>query len=786
MYIGNLTTDASLTYTHIGTNVPCPPQSVTDGIYTWSWEELYETGFDINIELKRECYIGSVILPLEGSSRILGFEVFANGEAVGGYNAETGHSIGGRLYAPVGVYAARLTVRVYSELFNVSISLPEIAGLIEDDSPLLWPQVKKAKFGNGCTKISSVAAYNNNEDEAFAAKFLSERLNERFGACLDSHGAKVILSCEPNEACENERYRITVNASEIRITAGNRLTMMYAVCKLIELGKNGSFAFCDIEDAPNKPLRGFHMGLPAERNLEFTKRLFKYVLLPLGYNTLFIEFCGGMRFDRHPEISEKWLEASVLAKAGVQPPNPHEYMGAEGELLEKQQVAELIGYAKSLGFEIIPEVQSLGHVQYITYAHPEIAEPTESEDNVKDTRAEDARPDARFAHCYCPSNEKSYEIIFDIIDEIVEVSEPQHYVHIGHDEVYYLGTCPRCRSKSHDVLFAEHINRLYGYLKSKGLGTAMWSDMLQPVTKYKTQNAATLIPKDILCLDFIWYFHFDLDLEDNILNDGFNVAIGNLYSSHFPRYKSRMLKKGVIGGEVSTWCAMNEYRLAKKGKLYELTYTAQMLWNPESYEDSLREVYAHIITKYIQNIQRDELRGKYSPNGYSTVQISLEKKSEVKLPSAILRFRPNAVLADDALVFADFTCDRLLIEHTTLYCAPRKPWQELYLCGSYTVTYEDGEKVEIRAEYMGNIQNYSRRYAAPLSGQLHRHTGYVGTYFSIPTLEEKHEGKDVLLTSYVWENPYPKKRITEISYKSAQGDYTQAVLTGLTALTLNK
>ena len=42
------------------------------------------------------------------------------------------------------------------------------------------------------------------------------------------------------------------------------------------------------------------------------------------------------------------------------------------------------------------------------------------------------------------------------------------------------------------------------YLKEKGLGTVIWSDMLQPVTNYQTPNAINLLPRDILCLDFIW------------------------------------------------------------------------------------------------------------------------------------------------------------------------------------------------------------------------------------------------------------------------------------------
>ena len=107
------------------------------------------------------------------------------------------------------------------------------------------------------------------------------------------------------------------------------------------------------------------------------------------------------------------------------------------------------------------------------------------------------------------------------------------------------------------------------------------------------------------------------------------------------------------------------------------------------------------------------------------------------------------------------------------------------MSGDYTVHYEDGEEISIPVEYMGNVQHYRRKYADPLRGQYNRHTGYVGTWFSDPTLEEKYGGEDVLLTSLVWENPHPEKRIASISYKSSEGDYTQVVLTRVSGLSCN-
>lgn len=780
MYIGYLKNPACR-YTRIGTDIPCAPTEIADGIFTWKWEMLLNTGIDMHVDLAGECFVGSVTLPLAEGSLIRGFEVLAGEKIVARYTAETGKLAGGTLTASVGVYASALTVRIFADLRDVSFSSPEVAICREDDVPFLWPAVKSAVISEGSVRIGSIVSFAGNEDEEAVVRFLGERLVERFGNATTADGVTVTVKLE-TEGYEGERYTLEVSQNGITLTAASRFILMYAACKLLCLENGGEFFIAAIDDRPTKSLRGFHMYLPAVEDIEFTKRLFRYVLLPLGYNTLFVEFAGGMRFDRHPEISEGWIEGNARANAGLQPPFPHGSV-AGGRVLEKQQVADLLDAAREYGIEIIPEVQSLGHVQYITYAHPEIAEREEEDKAVKDTRDEDARPANFYAHCYCPSNEKSYEIIFDIIDEIVEVAKPQRYVHIGHDEVYHLGLCPKCKSTPHDVLYARHVNRLYNYLKAKGLGTVIWSDMLQPVTAYKTPNAINLIPKDVLCLDFIWYFHLDKDIETNLLDAGYTVGAGNLYSSHYPRYKKRILAEGMIGGQISLWCEPNRYAIGKKGKYFDASYTAQMLWNAEDYGDTLREVYTHLITRHIQPVQRDELSGKFAPSSYDATTIVLPAGNQA-LPQCILAYRPAAIVANGCEAIVDSCFERLLIEHTTLQCAPRIPWQPLYVSGIYTVCYDDGEQVTIPVEYMGNVQHYCRKYAEPFYHAYYRHIGYVGTWFSDPTLEEKFNGEDVLLTSYVWDNPHPEKKIRSLSYQSAEGDFTTVVLTGLTGLTI--
>ena len=782
MYIG-YAKNAKFEYTRVGGKplVKLPAYN-EDGSVEWKWDDHYSSALEIRCKLERECYVGAVTLPLTEKARVAGVKVYADGRIVGRFSAGTGRVCGGEITVAVGVTAESLIIRIENTgAFVVGFYEPRISVCYDDEKPLIWPIPKKASYGERSVRISAIDG-GKNEDAKYAADFLKERLSERFGECFCEDGVKVKLALSKAKAYEGERYTVSVSEDGITLTAGSRLTLLYAVYALLSLGDDGAFRIAKIDTTPSKEWRGYHMGLPKVENLEFARRLFRDILLPLGYNTIFVQIIGAMEFERHPEITEAWIRENKRMDAlGKQ--FAHRYMGCEGESIPKAAVKELMDYAHELGFEIVPEVQSLGHVQWITTSHPEIAEVVKSDRVVDDTTNEDERPDIQYHHCYCPSNEKSYEILFDVMDEIIEVTRPQRYVHIGHDEVYYMGLCEKCKDTPHDVLFARDVNRIYNHLKELGYGTMMWSDMIQPVTKYQTPGAIKMLPKDILMLDFIWYFHLDKDIEENLFPEGYKVLAGNLYSSHYPRYHKRMNVPEMHGGEVSSWCEVNEYRMGKKGKFWDLTYTAEMLWNPENYHDDMRTVFSHIISKHIQPVQRDIIRGKYNRLGWREKAFTLPKGENAGIPRDLREAFPRAIIADGATVKVGGKYERLVIEHTALEVEKRVPWTELKLSGEYTVRYEDGEEFIARAEYAGSVLCYNSRYGDPLPEGVHRHTGYVGTWFSNPVYEGKTEyGEDMLVMGYVVENPHPEKKIAEISYKAAETDISVVVLCGVKGL----
>lgn len=782
MFIGVLNT-LDTSFTHAGTKVPFPPSSTESGLGTWEWGTTFDSAIDVNIELCRESFVGALTVELTEKS-LQKIEVLVDGRVSGYHTAKTDELTGGTVTIPVGAKGKLVTLRLHTNFETVTVGIPEILGAYDDEKPIVWPTPKSIETLGGFTKIKDVVSKNGDPDELYAVKFLKERLTETLGDWKSDRGSVIVFDKRKSKSYDKERYTVKTVKGKINIAAKTRLTLLYGadtLLQLTELGRGVRKFNCD--DRPSKEFRGFHTGTPRLCNFGFLRRFFRYVLLPLRYNTVFLQVTASMRYDSHPEITEAWAKTVDEYRRGLKPTPPHYPMLAEGDILEKSDIKRLIGYADELGFEVIPEVQSLGHVQYITIAHPELAEISEEDAEVKDTRGEDLKPSAVYPHCYCPSLEESYKIIFDIIDEIIEVFEPKRYVHIGHDEIYKIGVCKRCREKDPAALYAEHVTRLHDHLKEKGLGTMMWSDMIHPapVRNYLTCTAIDKLPRDIIMLDFVWYFSPELDIEDNLLPHGYRVAVGNLYSSHYTRYKSRVSKPGMIGGEISTWLTVDEETFGNNGKIWDCIYLSNMLWNIEDYEERNRLSYTKLIAKHVQPKMRDNLRNKYNPNGYKATAVKLPKAPPA--PAELTQLCPKAILAEGVTVPVNASFERLIFEHATLHTMPRIVWKPFITFGSYVLTYSDGESVNIPLKFAENVMNYKSTHAEPKKHKYYRHNGYVGTWFIDPVYSGKTAaGEDMTVTGFLWENPHPEKQIASIEYRGCEDEYCTLVLAGIKGL----
>ncbi len=776
MYIGKLNESTEPRFLYAETDIPFLPENTENGEFFWKWNRVYDSSVDIVYSLPSPYFIASLSFTLADDSEVRSAEVLVDGKLAGSHYAETGMTFGGERTLTVGTVGRVVTLRLGGDLKNITLKAPEIIGFIGDGSADLWPTPKKMTSDSRRVAIRAILP-SSDPDEKFAAEFLTSKLSEEIGDYLDPRGVDLRIEKTDSPDLESEEFHLSVDADGILIKAKSRLPLLYAADALIQLRRGKEFCFAKIEDKPEKEFRGLHIGLPKLENFEFVRRLFRYVLIPLRYNAVIIEFAGGMRFDRRPEISEAWLRADRLAKEKKQPQMPHSALGAEGTVLEKEDVRRLVGFAKELGLEVIPEVQSLGHVQYLTYTYPDIAEIDPDAEQVKDLRAEDAKPNQFFHHCYCPSLDKSYEIIFDVIDEIVETVEPQRFVHIGHDEIYQIGVCPRCKDIAPDVLYEKHVRALYEHIKAKGLRTMLWADMLIRDKKYATVPARDRLPRDIVALDFIWYFHLDEDTETALLDRDYNVASGNLYSSHFPRYLSRINRDGMLGGQISIWGKTDEKTIGSLGKFYDMAYLSEMLWRTDKYDERLRPIYSMIIGGSILPDVREHLHGTYSTETPMTAEIPLPQNGGEGVPTELLSMAKNAIIADGETVIVGDRVDRLIFTHATVRPMPRTSWLEFLRVGEYVVRYADGSEERIGLDYGRNVMSYISTYGQPMPQQYYRHFGYVGTWFADPEyIGKTASGRDMTLLRMPWDNPHPEKPVASVTFIPDEKSLTPLIL----------
>lgn len=464
-------------------------------------------------------------------------------------------------------------------------------------------------------------------NDLFLARSLMAELSDRFGLALKLErasrlpdGKRVILMggiTNPlvREYCARhhlevsetkpgrEGYLLQVTPEIVLIAGSDERGAFYGLQSLRQLiGKDGGgwrVAGVKVRDWPYKTFRGLKLYLPGRDNIAFFKRFVRDFLALYKYNQLIIEVNAAMRLDRHPELNAGWIEfAKDLNYSRRDRPTGRrqEYQDsahhdtADGGILEKEEVAGLVRWARQHYIEVIPEIPSLTHSYYLLTRHRELAEIQNAE-----------WPDA-----YSPCDPRAYELLFDVFDEYIEVMQPR-LIHIGHDEWRApIGDWGRCRGKDPTELFAEDVNKIHAYLAGKQIRVAMWGDHLvesvrgkgpfarMSPTGYAHQWPGALspaqvkekIPKDILIFNWFWR---EGKTGEGELNEvkveewGFEQVYGN-FTPEIPNYARRSSR--VSGGAPSSWAATTEFNFGKD-LMYDFLGCANLLWGsrwPEAKE----------------------------------------------------------------------------------------------------------------------------------------------------------------------------------------------------------
>lgn len=194
---------------------------------------------------------------------------------------------------------------------------------------------------------------------------------------------------------------------------------------------------------PVVPIRGVHLDLkgtpPTPRRLLELLDLFAHA----RFNCVLAEWEDTFPWSRYPELR-----------------SPTAYT--------PETICRFLARARELGIEVIPLVQCFGHSENVL-SKPRFRHLREARNDYSE---------------FCPSNPRSAQLVTDLAKDVLSLSDGSiRRFHLGGDEAWRMGTCPRCKAAisrhGKDSLYLGHVGPVLDYLNGLGIRPILWDDMMR-------------------------------------------------------------------------------------------------------------------------------------------------------------------------------------------------------------------------------------------------------------------------------------------------------------------
>lgn len=290
----------------------------------------------------------------------------------------------------------------------------------------------------------------------------------------------------------------------------------------------------EINDAPKMSFRGLHLCWFPETRLDQIERSIR-IAAYYKFNYVVLEFWGVFPFEANEALY--WPEIHT----------------------SKEDVRKLVELGKSLGVELIPQLNLFGHAPNARAAsakhtaldfHPEL-EPL-------------FEPDGWTWNIYNPA---ARELLTKCVLELYETFDSPRYFHIGCDEAYSAGTSFLARRKGGYVDgLADWIKHFHDVLGERGCRVMMWHDMLIESKDFRgytaggnerTRGLIDKLPKDVIICD--WQYGDPKENEtwptfDYFMDKGFDTLACPW--NNLPGIRSlgaKVVEKNAFGMLCTTW-----------------------------------------------------------------------------------------------------------------------------------------------------------------------------------------------------------------------------------------
>jgi hexosaminidase len=291
-----------------------------------------------------------------------------------------------------------------------------------------------------------------------------------------------------------------------------------------------------------------------------------------------------------------------------------------GGFYTREEIKEVVQYAKERYIDVIPEIEMPGHSSAAIAAYPWLScfpvKPTEIPANMISQKSIEEQKAGRiklvqetwgvFDDVYCAGKDSTFTFLENVIDEVVKLF-PSKYFHLGGDESpkTHWKICPACQKRMKDNnLKDEHelqsyfVQRIEKYLNSKGKTMIGWDEILEGglapnavvmswrgeaggIEAAKQKHQVIMTPGNPVYFD-----HTQSKNEDSVTIGGYN-PIENVYAyDPIPKELNAEEGKYILGAQANMWAEYLEYPSKVEYMLFpRITALSEVLWSPKEKRD---------------------------------------------------------------------------------------------------------------------------------------------------------------------------------------------------------
>lgn len=449
------------------------------------------------------------------------------------------------------------------------------------------PYPKEVKIDNGYLKLSNgfKIGYGNKE-LAPIAELISSDFYTLYKTTSKVKKGKRKIQLDYDTSLKEEEYTLIIDKKSILIKGGSYRAVAMGATSLLQLGKQQGaevhFPLLKIKDFPNSSYRGFMLDVARQwHNIETVKQV---VDLCRWYKIKFMQF--------HLTDDQSFTFPST-AYPNLASPNRHYTL---------DELKDLVDYAETRGVTIIPEFDAPGHTQAMRRAMPELF------------------GDSRLGVINM-ADERVYQAMETIMEEMMEVFHTSPYFHIGADEAWLGEFQKREQTKAyiqkrgfdnaHDI-YLDFMVRMHSIVKKNNKKTLIWESFAGDGSR------KVKIPKDIIV--FAWetayqrpesllkngYTIINASWKPTYVTPGFRWNPDYIYKWNLHRWENHWNatpayhnpiqlenNEPILGGQMCSWEMSEEQQIPSIHQ--RVPAISEVLWNGNN-----KQEYAAYRKRYLQ------------------------------------------------------------------------------------------------------------------------------------------------------------------------------------------